>query len=217
MERVERWGGWWDPTNYYPEVSAKDWVVHARFLQGSIGIAREMLEAMTPGQDEAAAAAFATWSEEGGRYTSTAPSQPNVLHQACFEEPFAQADPRSRLPDTSAIGAGDLLGYRQGNFMPSRVTVTIVGAFDPQEALRLVRERLGTIGGGREAREPTVPDRALRGSGGIVHVARCRTEVVPRGASDARHRPGPRPVRRLPLREPDDPPVLGVLGDRLPE
>ncbi|MBI4230265.1 MAG: insulinase family protein [Planctomycetes bacterium] len=156
MERVERWGGWWDPTNYYPEVSAKDYVVHARFLEGAIEVAREMLEAMTHGTDAAVAEALARDLEEAGRSTSSEPSQPNALHQACFEEPFAQADPRSRLPNPGVIGADDLLAYWRGNFMPSRVTVTLVGAFDPREALRLARERLGTVEDRPEPREPNL-------------------------------------------------------------
>ncbi len=161
-ERVEQVGGWWDPTNHYPEVRSQDIVLSPRDLPLGVGVFREMLESTTTGSARAAE----LFRKERGDYLQymRAQAAPDPLDAAGFAEPFAHNDPSGVKEALNSLTEEEFLAFRGRHFAPTRAEVTLVGAFHPAEALALLKRELGGLPNPPEAiPQPQVFRRFLPG------------------------------------------------------
>ncbi len=142
VSRVERKGGWWDPTNFYPEIRAQDVVLPARDLDTGLAVFREMLEAAAaPTRD------LAAFRQERKAALGCIPPAPraSVLLREGFAEPFAGNDPLGSRAVVERLSDDEVLAFRRRHFVPARAMVTLVGDFEPAEALDKVRKVLGAV------------------------------------------------------------------------
>lgn len=169
MERVERLGGWWDPTNYYPEVTAKDFVLHSRFWEDGVAVAAQMVLASRGDRDEEAVRSLAEFRREYGDRPRRDPGPASPLQAECFSEPFAASDARSPFPDPAALDDADLLAFRRACVAPGRMSLTLVGDFPVAAARARIAE---TIGGIPNDRPPAAENRFASCRGGREVVLR---------------------------------------------
>ncbi|MDP2663450.1 MAG: hypothetical protein Q8R28_22270, partial [Dehalococcoidia bacterium] len=152
----EELGGWWDPTNYYPEVSSKDFCVTPGQLEPAISLLGDMLKRMTTMTDDKIRQDLADWMDHKSVFSDNKTSQYSTLDATDFVEPFRWNDPRGRRPVVAEIDEEEYLQFTRDVFQPSRCTVTLTGAFDPHIAWNLIREHLGSFRDRPPAAEPRV-------------------------------------------------------------
>lgn len=176
VPRVERLGGWWDPTNIYPEVRAQDIVLFSRDLPEGVSIFREILQsAGKPVRDPA--------MYERDRKTALGIMRPgafpSVITREAFGEPWAGNDPMGVRSMIEGLTEKEVLDFQRTRFVPARTHVVIAGAFPPAATLRLMEKELGTLPNPPDA--VPAPNELRRFRPGTV----CVVEKGPIGPSKA--------------------------------
>ncbi len=170
---VEKAGGWWDPTNIYPEVAAQDFVLPAGREDLGIRIVTEMLAGIQT--DEARLERFfEAFRPAALKFASPGPKR-DILAREAFAEPFSAGSLVPVKEAVKALSFERFLAFRRGHFTPQRAAVTVVGAFggDDDVKTRLEKALAGI---------PAGPARAPKAA--RLETVRCGRHVAVR--SDAK-------------------------------
>ncbi len=171
--RIEAAGGWWDPPNFYPEVTALDFTLHADEMDLGVEILKEIVESTR--REDPRLKGFFDRVKPGVLGQCGHDSAPDLLAQEGYEDPCRMASLQAVRAHAERITEEEFLAFRAMHLVPQRATVAVVGPFEPETLIKRLRTALEGIPPAPEARPPVRLERLLAGR----HVAvRCDESLL---------------------------------------